>query len=173
MLGWDVAGFADIQAIALMQPSADRFWRYLTPASWWRWHLAQHAWLTAQAIKACPPCTRARQQRHDQGGRPRLPVAEAAEDRKLRHHRGLAATEKINSSYVSRVLRLTLLAPEIVEAILDGRQPVEMTLARLMDRFRLAGTSISHPVPAARAIDAGGTASATERMWVFNSELSW
>lgn len=34
----------------------------------------------------------------------------------------LAAAEKINSSYVSRVLRLTLLAPDIVEAILDGRQ---------------------------------------------------
>jgi len=32
----------------------------------------------------------------------------------------LAAAEKINSSYVSRLLRLTLLAPDIVEAILDG-----------------------------------------------------
>ncbi|MEO3470402.1 hypothetical protein AAFN86_00955 [Roseomonas sp. CAU 1739] len=32
----------------------------------------------------------------------------------------LAAAEKINSSYVSRVLRLTLLAPDIVEAILDA-----------------------------------------------------
>ena len=31
----------------------------------------------------------------------------------------IAAAEKINPSYVSRVLRLTLLAPEIVEAILD------------------------------------------------------
>jgi hypothetical protein len=44
----------------------------------------------------------------------------------------LAAVEKINSSYVSRVLRMTLLAPNIVEAILDGRQPHEMTLAVLM-----------------------------------------
>lgn len=35
----------------------------------------------------------------------------------------MAAAERINSSYVSRVLRLTLLAPDIVEAILDGRQP--------------------------------------------------
>src|ERR1019366_555232 len=34
----------------------------------------------------------------------------------------LAAAEKINESYVSRVLRLILLAPEIVEVILDGRQ---------------------------------------------------
>jgi hypothetical protein len=34
----------------------------------------------------------------------------------------IAATEKINESYVGRVLRLMLLAPEIVEAILNGRQ---------------------------------------------------
>ena len=34
----------------------------------------------------------------------------------------LAAAEKINPSYVSRVLRLTLLAPDIVEAIVEGRQ---------------------------------------------------
>lgn len=44
----------------------------------------------------------------------------------------LAAAEKINSSYVSRLLRLTLLAPDIVEAILDGRQPKGMTLPELM-----------------------------------------
>ncbi len=45
------------------------------------------------------------------------------------------AAEKINSHYVSRVLHLTLLAPDIVEAILDGRQPAEMTLAALMKPF--------------------------------------
>jgi hypothetical protein len=33
----------------------------------------------------------------------------------------IAKAEKINPSYVSRVLRLTLLAPAIVDAILDGR----------------------------------------------------
>src|SRR5262245_53202228 len=33
----------------------------------------------------------------------------------------IEAAEKINASYVSRVLRLTLLAPKIVETILDGR----------------------------------------------------
>jgi hypothetical protein len=47
----------------------------------------------------------------------------------------LAAAEKINSSYVSRLLRLTLLAPEIVAAILDGRQPERMTLPGLMEPF--------------------------------------
>jgi hypothetical protein len=40
----------------------------------------------------------------------------------------LAAAEKINPSYVSRILRMTLLAPDIVEAILDGRHPTELTL---------------------------------------------
>ena len=47
----------------------------------------------------------------------------------------LAAAENINSSYVSRVLRLTLLAPDIIEAILDGRQPEGMTLPELMRPF--------------------------------------
>ena len=47
----------------------------------------------------------------------------------------LAAAERINSSYVSRVLRLTLLAPDIVGAILDGRQPAGMTLPGLMEPF--------------------------------------
>jgi len=47
----------------------------------------------------------------------------------------LAAAEKINSSYVSRLLRLTLLSPDIVEAILDGRHPDGMTLPVLMEPF--------------------------------------
>ncbi len=47
----------------------------------------------------------------------------------------LAAAERINGSYVSRVLRLTLLAPEVVEAILDGRHPPELTMARLFRPF--------------------------------------
>ena len=47
----------------------------------------------------------------------------------------IATAEKINETYVGRVLRLTLLAPDIVEAILGGRQPTEMTLATLMKPF--------------------------------------
>jgi hypothetical protein len=50
----------------------------------------------------------------------------------------LAAAEKINSSYVSRLLRLTLLAPDIVEAILDGRQTDGLTLPALIERFPTA-----------------------------------
>jgi virulence-associated protein VagC len=49
--------------------------------------------------------------------------------------REIAAAEKINESYVGRVLRLTLLAPEIVEAILGGRQPTSMQLEGLLRRF--------------------------------------
>ena len=44
----------------------------------------------------------------------------------------------MNATYVSRVLRLTLLAPEIVEAILDGRQPAELQLDDLLNGFPLA-----------------------------------
>jgi hypothetical protein len=36
---------------------------------------------------------------------------------------------------VSRVLRLTLLEPEVVEAILDGRLPAELQLDDLLERF--------------------------------------
>jgi len=50
----------------------------------------------------------------------------------------IAAAEKINSSYVSRVLRMTLLAPDIVESVLDGRQPTKVTLALLMRPFPVA-----------------------------------
>ena len=49
----------------------------------------------------------------------------------------IARAEGINPSYVSRILRLTLLAPDIVEAILDGRQPPALSLARLMKPFPL------------------------------------
>jgi hypothetical protein len=47
----------------------------------------------------------------------------------------IAEAENINPSYVSRVLRMTLLAPELVEAILAGRQPEGLTMARAMRPF--------------------------------------
>jgi hypothetical protein len=47
----------------------------------------------------------------------------------------LAEREGIAPSYMTRVLRLTLLAPDIVEAILDGRQGPEVTLARVLEPF--------------------------------------
>ncbi len=49
--------------------------------------------------------------------------------------REIARAERINPSYVSRVLRLTLLAPATVEAILDGRAISGPTLAEAMGVF--------------------------------------
>lgn len=47
----------------------------------------------------------------------------------------LAEREAIASSYMTRVLRLTLLASDIVDAILDGTHEPKVTLARLMEGF--------------------------------------
>ncbi len=47
----------------------------------------------------------------------------------------LAEREGIGSSYVTRVLRLTLLAPDIVEAILEGKQGPRLTLERVLKPF--------------------------------------
>jgi hypothetical protein len=47
----------------------------------------------------------------------------------------IAAAEKINEAYIGRVLRLTLLAPDIVEAILGGRQQADLQLKDLLRRF--------------------------------------
>ena len=49
----------------------------------------------------------------------------------------IARAEKINTSYVSRILRLTLLAPDIIEVILDGRQPPTLSMAELTQPFPL------------------------------------
>lgn len=47
----------------------------------------------------------------------------------------IAEAEKIAETYVGRVLRLTVLAPEIINAILTGKQPPETTLRELMRAF--------------------------------------
>ena len=41
----------------------------------------------------------------------------------------IAVAEQINEAYLSRILRLTLLAPDIVDTIVEGRQPSTVTLA--------------------------------------------
>ena len=57
-------------------------------------------------------------------------ILEAGEHGNVRE---LAQAEKVNETYISRALRLTLLAPDMLEAILDGRQPEGMTLPQLME----------------------------------------
>ncbi len=49
----------------------------------------------------------------------------------------MAVAEKLDRGYLGRILQLTLLAPDFVEALLDGRQPSELGLATLMEPFPL------------------------------------
>ena len=49
----------------------------------------------------------------------------------------MAEGERIDRGYVGRILHLTLLAPDIVEGILDGRQAAELGLPTLMEPFPL------------------------------------
>ena len=49
----------------------------------------------------------------------------------------LARANGVAPSYVSRILRLTLLAPDTVEAILDGRQLAGLQLDDLLEGFPL------------------------------------
>nr|WP_299365647.1 hypothetical protein [uncultured Paracoccus sp.] len=49
----------------------------------------------------------------------------------------LAEREGIAFTYMARLMRLSLLAPEIVDAIMEGRQPEIVTLANMMDPFPL------------------------------------
>ena len=44
----------------------------------------------------------------------------------------MAKAERIGRGYLGSLLRLTLLAPDLVEAILDGRQPDDVSLLRLL-----------------------------------------
>ena len=43
--------------------------------------------------------------------------------------REVAAAEKMERTFVARTLGLSLLAPDIVETILDGREPVALSVA--------------------------------------------
>lgn len=49
----------------------------------------------------------------------------------------IAVAEGVNPSYASRIFRLTLLAPDIVEAIVGNRQPEALTLGRLLRPYPL------------------------------------
>lgn len=47
----------------------------------------------------------------------------------------IARAEKIDRGYAGGILRLTLLAPDIAEAIVEGKQPPEMTLPALLEAW--------------------------------------
>jgi hypothetical protein len=49
--------------------------------------------------------------------------------------RDLAKAEAIDESYLGRVLRLTLLSPTLIDAILEGRQPANLELDDLLQQF--------------------------------------
>jgi hypothetical protein len=53
------------------------------------------------------------------------------EEGRYRSAAEVAKAESVTRSFVNRLLRLTLLAPDIVEAILEGRQPKAMQLEEL------------------------------------------
>ena len=49
----------------------------------------------------------------------------------------LAKREGVSRSYFTRVVRLSYLAPHITQAILDGRQPRDLTADKLLAHSRL------------------------------------
>lgn len=57
----------------------------------------------------------------------------------------LAAQEGIAVSYLTRVLRLTQLAPDLVEAILDARHPPGLTLQSLRVQILMTGRGSASP----------------------------
>jgi hypothetical protein len=47
----------------------------------------------------------------------------------------LARTLDVDGSYVARILKLTTLAPDIVEALINGEEPNGLSLAKLTQTF--------------------------------------
>jgi hypothetical protein len=60
----------------------------------------------------------------------------------------MAAAERIDRGYLGRMLQLTLLAPPIVEKILDGRQPPELGLPGLMEPLPAEWSQQGQALPA-------------------------
>jgi hypothetical protein len=56
---------------------------------------------------------------------------ELLEQGRYRSIRSLAGELGVDNSYVARLLRLSLLAPDIVEAVLDGGEPSGLSLEKL------------------------------------------
>ena len=65
---------------------------------------------------------------------------EEMESGKVKNLEAIGKREHITVSYISRIYRLTLLAPDIIEAILVGTQPKTLTLLDLLKPFPLPWT---------------------------------
>jgi len=61
--------------------------------------------------------------------------AEILESGQVKSISELARNLEVDGSYVSRILRLTTLAPDIVEAIINGEEPDGLSLAKLTKPF--------------------------------------
>lgn len=68
----------------------------------------------------------------------------------------IAAAEKLNASYVSRVLRLTLFVPDIVDAILDGRR--QPPTIQLKDPLRQLSGNLKFELFAAKRLHSANSA---------------
>ena len=63
----------------------------------------------------------------------------------------MATAEKLERGYLGSLLRLTLLAPDIVQSILDGRAPEEISLPRMLEGFPLNWAEQAKMHPTRRA----------------------
>jgi hypothetical protein len=61
--------------------------------------------------------------------------AEILESGQVQSISELARNLEVDSSYVTRILKLTTLAPDIVEAIINGEEPDGISLAKLTRSF--------------------------------------
>ena len=61
--------------------------------------------------------------------------AEVLESGQVRSISDLAMNLDVDNSYVARILKLATLAPDIVEAILNGEEPPGLSLAKLTKTF--------------------------------------
>jgi hypothetical protein len=75
--------------------------------------------------------------------------------------RELAKAEDVDRNYVGRLLNLTLLAPEVVEAVLDGRSSQALGLNDLLELSEVAwgvqrmGLPRAYPAPGAVSLPPG------------------
>ena len=59
----------------------------------------------------------------------------------------MAAAERIERGYLGKLLQLTLLAPWVVQAIVDGRQGVEVSLPGFMQGIAGLWSGLGEPLP--------------------------